>query len=78
VTRPRARYTVESAGELGPELRIAVLDCPHGTTTAVVAGTSQCVSEHSVFAALAARHEAEERCGCARSVPPPTAEGARA
>jgi hypothetical protein len=77
VTDQRPRYTVRAAPEYGPGVREARLACRHGTTIATVIqpARSQAVSERDVFLFVAAKHEAEEGCGCSSQVPLPGAPG---
>ncbi len=53
------------APELGVGGQRIVIDCPHGTTTAAVLAARPVVEKDQIVAVTAARHEAEERCGCA-------------
>jgi Mrp family chromosome partitioning ATPase len=63
------------APNLGPDSQLIVLDCPHGTTTAHVLAARQVVEIDQIVRVTAARHEAEEHCGCAL---PLLTSGARA
>lgn len=61
--RTVAKVSTEQLRIGGVDVRRLTVDCRHGTTTGDVIGDDQ--SRVDVLAVLVARHEAEERCGCA-------------
>ena len=63
-----ATLDVRSRPNLAAGARVFVIDCPHGTTRAVLlpGGGGYAPTEAEVVLALIASHEAAEGCGCCR------------
>lgn len=51
-----------------PDAHVLILDCPHGTTTAVASEADRVLNDAQIIAVAIAVHEGEEACSCARGI----------
>lgn len=61
-----AKLTIEPRPDLGANVKSFVVDCPHGTTSAVLFPGQAVVGDAMVVTSILDRHHAVEGCRCTR------------
>jgi len=63
-----ATLTVRPAPEAGPGARCFELDCPHGTTQALLIPGQAVPTDGALIRYLIERHHRQERCACTHNL----------
>lgn len=74
----QAQFVVRDAPALGPEGKRYALECPHGSTSAVLLPGRSALSNPVVLDLLVARHDRAYECRCSRALGPRMTHPARA